>query len=102
MRTEVSLTERVIRVEGAMDVSCAAEMKEQLSAMLSTPGDVRLDLSQATDIDITAMQLLWAAAREAETNGISFHLDGDVPESIAWAVRDAGFENFPVAAAPKA
>ena len=67
-----------------------------------SPGkELQLDLAHASDLDVTAVQLLWAASREAEKTGVSFAVAGDVPENIRRTVCEAGFENFPPAVIPK-
>ena len=60
-----------------------------------------MDLESATELDVTALQLLWAAEREARGSGVGFTLAGRVPEEISVAVSDAGFKNFPVPVDPK-
>ncbi len=97
-----SATRCVLRLEGEIDVTCAAELKRALIDAISSGREVQLDLAQASDLDVTAVQLLWAARREAEKAGTSFAVAGDVPENIGRAVCEAGFENFPVAVTPKA
>jgi hypothetical protein len=52
-----------------------------------------------TELDVTALQSLWAADREARGSGRSIKLAGPVPAEILAAVNDAGFENFPIASA---
>lgn len=69
---------------------------------ISSRKEVQVDLARTTDLDVTAVQLLWAASREARKAGVSFAVAGDVPEKIRGSVGDAGFENFPVAVIPKA
>lgn len=68
---------------------------------ISSGKDVQLYLAQASDLDVTAIQLLWAARREADKAGASFAVAGDVPGNIGRVVCEAGFENFPVAVTPK-
>jgi hypothetical protein len=62
----------------------------------STGKGVQLDLSAATNLDIAAMQLLWAAARHAEKTKTVLTAAPNVPEELKNGVRDAGFEHFPV------
>lgn len=88
-------------LQGAITISCAAELKRLLLEALASGKDVQVDLEQATTLDVTAMQLLWAARRESERSGTAFAVVGQVPEQISVAVRDAGFESLPVSAAPK-
>lgn len=68
---------------------------------ISSGKEVQLDLAQASDLDVTAVQLLWAARRETEKAGASFAVAGDVPGNIGRVFCEAGFENFPVAVTPK-
>jgi len=58
---------------------------------------VRLDLSVRPELDVTALQLLWAAEREARRSGKAFELAAPVPPDVLRAVGEAGFENFPFA-----
>lgn len=95
-----SATRCVLRLEGEIDVTCSAELKRVLIEAISSGKEVQLDLAQASDLDVTAVQLLWAARREAEKAGASFAIAGDVPGNIGRAVCEAGFENFPVAVTP--
>jgi hypothetical protein len=58
--------------------------------------EVRVSLDQATDLDVTAIELLWAAERAARSTDVHFALAGQVPRRISSAMADAGFEKFPV------
>ena len=58
----------VIRLEGAIDIASAAELKSTLLSRAQSPGragalGARFDHA---DLDVTAIQLLWAAEREAK------------------------------------
>ncbi len=86
-----------IQLEGEVDISSAAELKKLLLLAFQSGKEVRLDLASATELDITALQLLWAANREAKRLEMSFLVASSVPEAIAAAVSEAGFERFPVA-----
>lgn len=103
------VTSCLLKLEGEIDVVCAAELKRMLIAAISSGKEsggesgkeVRLDLTRASDLDVTAIQLLWAARREAEKAGAGFAIAGEVPGNIGRAFCEAGFENFPVAATAK-
>ncbi|MGO9575568.1 MAG: STAS domain-containing protein [Terriglobales bacterium] len=88
----------VIRLEGEVNVASAAELKKLLLEALASQqqGEVRVDLKNASELDISILQLLSAAEREARASGKGFSLAGGVPEGIAAAVAEAGFERFPV------
>lgn len=96
-----SATGGVLRLKGEIDVTGAAELKRVLIEAISSGKEVQLDLAQASDLDVTAVQLLWAARREAERAGASFGVAGDVPGNIGRALCEAGFENFPAAVTAK-
>jgi ABC-type transporter Mla MlaB component len=87
----------VLRLSGNISVACSAELKQLFVQAFSTGKGVQLDLSAATNLDIAAMQLLWAAARHAEKTKTALTAAPTVPEELKNGVRDAGFEHFPVA-----
>jgi anti-anti-sigma regulatory factor len=86
----------VVRVEGGIDITRAAEFKELLLQALASGKNLRLNLERGAELDITALQLLWVAEREARISGKGFSLAKPVPEAIAAPAREAGFEKFPV------
>jgi anti-anti-sigma factor len=85
----------VIRLDGEINIGSAAELKKLLLQALATGRELRIDLEHATELDVTALQLLWAAEREARGSSRGFTLAGRVPEEISAAVVDAGLETFP-------
>lgn len=86
----------VIGLEGSVDIALASELKSTLLSALKAGRAARLKLHSNADLDVTAIQLLWAAAREAKSSGVQFALEGPVPELVTTAIREAGFERFPV------
>ena len=88
-----------IRLEGEVTVTRAVEVKKLLLEWLASGRNLRLDLENATEIDITLLQLLVAAAREAERAGL--RMITSVSPAAAAAAGDAGFEQFPGAARGK-
>ena len=88
----------LIRLEGAIEVGCAAELKELLIEKLKSGSAVYVALEAATVLDVTAVQLLWAAAREAQRVGVEFGFKGQTPEAVRCALAEAGIEKFPVPA----
>jgi anti-anti-sigma factor len=85
----------VIRLEGDIDIASAAQLKEVLLEALALRGEAQISLETATGIDITAVQLLWAAEREAKASGVVLALKGPVPETLRATLHEAGFESFP-------
>jgi hypothetical protein len=87
---------RTIRLEGVVDIGCAAELKETLVAALAAGGETHVLLEPGTALDVTAVQLLWAAERAARAAELPWALEGRAPEAVAAMVREAGFERFPL------
>ena len=85
-----------IHLEGAIDIALAAELKSTLIDALKAGMAVLVALDANADLDVTAIQLLWAAEREAKASGVRFMLEGDVPAGVSAALKGAGFERFPV------
>ena len=83
----------VIRLQGELNVACAGELKRVLVATMAEGGDLQVDLEGVVAIDISILQLLWAARGEAKRNGTDFAAGAS--EAVRWAARDAGFDLFP-------
>jgi anti-anti-sigma regulatory factor len=91
----------VVRLEGEVNIASAAALKATLLEALASGTDVRLDPERATEVDLTALQLLWAAQQAAGRSGKAIRLSGPVPEALLLAAREAGFEEFPIAVGSK-
>lgn len=83
-----------IRLEGAIDIGCAQELKSLLVEGLRAGTELRVQWAEVTDLDITAVQLLGAAERAAGMLSVGFGFEGQAPGAILAALADAGFENF--------
>lgn len=92
----------VIRLEGEIDIAVAAALKTFLLEALASEKETRISMEAATGMDVTAVQLLWAAERQAAASATVLTIDGPIPEALSRAVRDAGFERFPFVDAPEA
>lgn len=86
------------RLQGAIDIGCAAELKEVLVQELKSGSRVRVSLEETTGMDVTTVQLLLAASREAKRVGVEFALEGQAPETVRSALDKAGIGEFPVPA----
>jgi len=82
-----------IRLEGECHVTSAAELGKRLIAGIASGETLRLDLRDVESMDISTLQLLWAAGRQAERSGVRVELQ--IPEAAAETARQAGFEEFP-------
>jgi anti-anti-sigma regulatory factor len=83
----------LLMLEGRINVTSAAEVKAVLLEWLSAETTLELDLERAAEIDITILQLLWAAAREAARTGAK--IMARVSDAAAMAARDSGFTQLP-------
>ena len=89
---EVNESSILIRMEGDINITGAAELKKHLLEALAPGKRLLADLERSTELDVAALQLLWAARREALRTGVGFTLTGCVPEDLSIALQDAGFE----------
>jgi len=85
----------LVRLEGEINIASAAELKKLLLEALASGKALSVELEAATGLDVTGLQLLWAAEREARGSGVQFGLKGRVPEEIAATACDAGIEKLP-------
>jgi anti-anti-sigma regulatory factor len=86
-------TGSLIRLEGESGVTAAAEWKQRLLEGLAGGGDLQLDLEGLAEVDVTLLQLLAAAGREAECSGA--RIIAQLSPAASAAARDAGFERLP-------
>ncbi len=84
----------LIRLQGAIDIGCAAELKRLLVQALESGSEVRVSLEAVADLDVTAVQLLWAAARQAKASSIGFSLTAPASSAISIALGEAGLHQF--------
>ncbi len=82
-----------LRLQGSVDISSAEELKKILVDAMKPGEELRLVWAAATYLDVTAIQLLWAAEREARRLGVKWVFADPVPEPIKLALRKAGFED---------
>lgn len=84
----------LIRIEGDLNISTAAEFKSLLVKALASVTGLRLVLENAIDLDVTALQLLFAAETVAARSGTCITLEGRVPDELSATLSDAGFTKF--------
>jgi anti-anti-sigma regulatory factor len=83
-----------IVLANTIDIACAAELKALLLEALNSGAEVRISLGDAIDLDVTAIQLLWAAEREAQHSGVGFRLSARGSEPVFAGLAEAGFQSF--------
>ncbi len=82
----------LVHLKGAIDIADAAELKTVLLDALRRGSTIEVALDSATSLDVTAVQLLWAAQRGAQSAAVALHFAGPVPEAISAALADAGLK----------
>lgn len=85
----------IIRLEGNVDIECATELKGYLAEAVGAGAETRISLEELAGIDVTAIQLLWAAEREAKATGALLTLEEPIPEGLRVVLRGAGFGRLP-------
>jgi anti-anti-sigma regulatory factor len=84
----------VVGLEGEVDIRTAAELKAMLLAALLSRQELRVELAGLTTLDITTLQLLWAAERAAGKAGTKLLWGGPAPEAMGLAMSLMGLERF--------
>lgn len=71
-----------VKWQGTAGIEQAHSLKDGILAAFKKNSEVRLDISEVEDIDITGIQIIIAARKEAEKNGKSFFITGKIPNAI--------------------
>ena len=86
----------MLRLEGDVNIAGAAELKNLLLQAFGVGKELRVEMVPPGELDITALQLLWAARGEAKEAGLGFALAGQLLAESSATAKNAGFEEFPV------
>ena len=86
---------KLVVLGGTIDVSCAGELKTVLLQALNSGTGLHISIAHVKYLDVTAVQLLWAAGQQAARSGVEFRISGPVPDSVSAALVEAGFPSFP-------
>lgn len=81
----------LVRLEGVIDISVAAELKDALGRAIAESRPVRIAAEGVTGLDVTAFQLLQAAQREARQK-VSFA--GNLPEPVRSFLESVGLVDW--------
>ena len=76
--------------EGRLTVDRAAEIKKAFQDAVARKESMDIDMSRATEIDITFFQLLFAAHRAAMAAGVALRLPAEHPPVMKKALAEAG------------
>jgi anti-anti-sigma regulatory factor len=87
-------SQAMIGLNGVVDISSAAEFKMLLLRALNSGKEVRVSLSGATALDVTAVQLLWSAEREATRAGTGLSFTGPAPAEVYVSLCEVDLQQF--------
>ena len=90
-------TTSLIILQGAIDITSAGELKGLLLQALTAGKEMRVALDGVTALDVTTVQLMWAARREAKASGKGFAFEGQAPSAVISSLHDAGIEDLTAA-----
>ncbi len=85
-------TRCTLRIDGEATISLSASLKQHLLHALALEAPVHIDLSAISDVDISALQLFWAARRESESLGKELTFSAPLPELVLTQLRHAELE----------
>jgi len=83
--------QNVVKLDGRLTVERAVQLKEILLKEIGRSDDIVVDCSSAIDMDVSFLQILYAASRFCESNKKKFALSGRCSEVMKKVLRKAGF-----------
>jgi len=84
----------VLRLSGAIDISSAAELKAMLLKAFEGSKQVQVSTEGVSDLDVTALQLLWAARKHAAKLGVGFAINAAPAGALGNLVAELGMEKL--------
>lgn len=72
-----------IKWQGTAGIEQAHSLSKYLLKAINDTDRVLLDISEVEDIDITGIQLIISARKEAEQQNKSFYITGTIPQVIS-------------------
>jgi anti-anti-sigma regulatory factor len=84
----------VLRLHGSVDIAAAADLKAALLKALESSKQVQVVTLGVSDLDVTALQLLWAARRAAAERAIEFTVSSEPAGSAVVVLTELAMENL--------
>lgn len=85
------LSTKIVPLSGAYIIDRASDLARELSAALALARVIEVDLSEATELDLSAVQALYAAARSAGARGGGLRLAGSLRPELVERLAASGF-----------
>lgn len=86
---------REVAPTGKLYIDTAAEIRASLLKAFLKPGTVLFRWDSVEDVELPALQLVYAARKEAARTGREFHFTGIVMDRVASRLVSAGFVPSP-------
>lgn len=83
-----------LRLDGAIEISVAAELKAALLQAIEAAKSIHVSVAAVSELDVTAYQLIWAAAHEAKRRQMQFIFAGEITLHVKSALSEIGLEGF--------
>lgn len=84
-----------LELEGEITIALAAQLKRELCAAVDMGQAIAVSLERVAMLDITAIQLLWAAARHVRMAGLAFTFISPVSGAMVAGMSEAGIPLAP-------
>lgn len=73
----------IIKWTGSAGIEAAETLHKELVKSFKSANTIYLDMSELEDIDITGIQIIMAAKKEADEHKKNFYITGTIPQTIA-------------------
>ncbi len=90
----VSADSTVVRLSGSIDIASAAELKAALQQAFEGGNPIQISIDGISDLDVTALQLLWAARQHAAKLGVRFVMSGEPRKVMGSLLTELGMEGL--------
>lgn len=80
-----------LQLSGALTIENAATLAADLQAAITPDADLFVDLTAVTELDLPALQILYAAAKTAQNHGRVLGLTGKLQPEAVRRLISAGF-----------
>lgn len=83
-----------IMISGDFTIDNAHYIKQDLLDNIASTKSINLVVDEVSNIDLTALQLIYALQKSLSKKNIAFSLKVDLPEELLTLVQHAGFEKI--------
>jgi anti-anti-sigma factor len=101
-QTEKDGSRTQIALGSSIDIGSAAELKTALLSAIASGKQIQIVAEDVSDFDVTALQLLWAAHREAQRAGLKFTVTGTSTRVLENSLTELGMEAWSCLASSRA